>query len=90
MDKQTKILLGLGALAVALYFVFKPKGSKVQKTCADDEVLTQVQCDKAPCNPICVKKSDYEVNCADGTTDVLNGIIGIVPCVGHGGVLPTR
>ena len=88
MDKKTKMLLGLGAVAVALYFVFKPKGSKGQKTCADDEVLTQVQCIKAPCPPICVKKSDYEVNCADGTRDVANGVV--LPCQGHGGVLPTR
>ena len=30
MDKQTKTLLGLGAIAVALYFILKPKGSNAQ------------------------------------------------------------
>jgi hypothetical protein len=55
MDKKTKMLLGLGAVAVALYFVFKPKGSKGQKTCAENEFLVQVQCDKAPCPTICTK-----------------------------------
>ena len=27
MDKQTKTLLGLGAIAVALYFILRPKGA---------------------------------------------------------------
>jgi hypothetical protein len=97
MTKQTKMFLGLGAIAVALYFVLKPKGSKGQKTCADDEVLIQVQCVRAPCPPPrCEKKldmddssmDDYSVNCADGTRDVANGVS--LPCQGHGGVLPTR
>ena len=101
MDKQTKTLLGLGAIAVALYFVFKPKGSKGQKTCAENEFLVQVQCDKAPCPTICTKGTytggitmvddeamPTKVNCADGTTDVRNGVV--LPCQGHGGVLPTR
>ena len=100
MDKKTKMLLGLGAVAVALYFVFKPKGSKGQKTCAENEFLVQVQCDKAPCPTKCTKGTytggitmgDYGesigVNCADGTRDVANGVP--LPCQRHGGVLPTR
>jgi len=30
MDKQTKTLLGLGAIAVALYFILRPKGPNAQ------------------------------------------------------------
>jgi hypothetical protein len=30
MEKQTKTLLGLGAIAVALYLIFKPKGANAQ------------------------------------------------------------
>jgi len=30
MDKQTKTLLGLGAIAVALYFILRPKGPNTQ------------------------------------------------------------
>ena len=33
MDKQTKLLLGLGALGVVLYILMKPKNSK--DTCQD-------------------------------------------------------
>lgn len=30
MDKQTKTILGLGAIAVALYLILRPKGAKAQ------------------------------------------------------------
>ena len=70
---ETKKLLGLGAIAVALYLILRPKGANAQDTntpaivdedlgikCGDDEQLVVVNCIQAPCPPsYCVKKKEF-------------------------------
>jgi hypothetical protein len=69
MNKQTKILIGLGAVAVAYYF-WKQKSST---KCPDGQVLSPVMCDQAPCPEVCVPSmprpgcTNSVANCKDGT-----------------------
>ena len=52
MDKQTKTILGVGAIAVALYLILRPKGTKAQmpiSTTKESDVsttYTKEECEK--------------------------------------------
>lgn len=67
MEKNTKILIGVGIAAVAAYFVYRNKKSgksgsttppkdspKAPQSCPEGQKLVQVQCIKAPCPAMCV------------------------------------
>jgi hypothetical protein len=62
MEKQTKILLGVGA-AIALYLILKPKKATSQtsivntpntKGCPEGQVLQSIPCLVAPCPSMCM------------------------------------
>lgn len=67
MTKQTKILLGVGAIALAYYFYTKRKGNStttqtpptptppqvVGKPCPEGQEMRVVNCIQPPCPPMC-------------------------------------
>jgi hypothetical protein len=62
MEKQTKILLGLGAV-IAAYLILKPKKVVAQtevvtqntkKVCPEGQELVSMTCIKAPCPDVCM------------------------------------
>ena len=62
MEKQTKILLGIGA-AIAAYLILKPKMAAAQtdvviqntkKVCPEGQKLVEMTCIVAPCPSMCM------------------------------------
>jgi hypothetical protein len=57
MEKNTKILLGLGAV-IAAYLILKPKKATVNtpntKGCPEGQVLQSIPCNVAPCPSMCM------------------------------------
>jgi hypothetical protein len=63
MEKNTKILLGLGAV-IAAYLIFKPKVAVVttintttqttKKVCPEGQELVSMTCIMAPCPDVCM------------------------------------
>ena len=62
MEKQTKILLGVGAV-IAAYLILKPKkvvtqtavvAQNTKKVCPEGQELVDVTCIVAPCPSICM------------------------------------
>jgi hypothetical protein len=68
MEKQTKILLGLGAV-IAAYLILKPKKDSAQtsvvtqntkKVCPKGQELVRMTCIMAPCPDVCMPSNLQE------------------------------
>ena len=72
MEKQTKILLGVGAI-IAAYLILKPKKADIQtsvvtkntKVCPEGQKLVDMTCIVAPCPSMCMPIRKTSVMPAD-------------------------